>query len=136
MEKQLEEEQTKLSNLQNKVNKFKLDPDPELLKKWEIIEKDIIAEIKKNLDVPTQFEQDLSQSTLNNIYDSIRRDLREKNYYKAYLIVKHTERQYPEAKLLRCSMEKSDQVILYSFLLVYYFYRQYKNNKCNGMPSA
>lgn len=74
------------------------------------------------MDVLTQDEPELSQASLDNLYDAIRRHLREKEYYKAYLIVKHTERQYPEAKLLRCDMEKSDQVksfmILFNVMMI------------------
>lgn len=62
------------------------------------------------MDILTQDEPELSQASIDNIYDSIRKHLKEKNYYKAYLIVKHAERQYPHAKLLRCDMEKSEQV--------------------------
>lgn len=74
------------------------------------------------MDVLTQDEPDLSQASLDNLYDSIRKHLRDKNYYKAYLIVKHTERQYPDAKLLRCDMEKTDQVRI---LILLYFYGNY-----------
>lgn len=110
LEEQLNTEQKILDDLQKKLNP---GPDPDLVKKWEKIESDVIASIKKNMDVLTQDEPELSQASLDNLYDAIRRHLREKDYYKAYLIVKHTERQYPDAKLLRCDMEKSDQVTYY-----------------------
>lgn len=119
LEEQLETEQKILDDLQKKLNP---GPDPELVKKWEKIEKDVVASINKNMDVLTQDEPELSQASLDNLYDAIRRHLREKEYYKAYLIVKHTERQYPEAKLLRCDMEKSDQVksfmILFNVMMI------------------
>lgn len=107
LEKQLETEQKLLDDLQKKLNP---GPDPELVKKWEKIEKEVISMIKDKMDVLTQDEPELSQASLENLYDAIRNHLRDKNYYKAYLIVKHTEKQYPDAKLLRCDMEKSDQV--------------------------
>ncbi|KAL0838771.1 hypothetical protein ABMA28_016820 [Loxostege sticticalis] len=114
LEEQLKTEEKILEDLQKKLNP---GPDPELVKKWEKIEKDVIASINKNMDVLTQDEPELSQASLDNLYEAIRRHLRDKDYYKAYLIVKHTERQYPDAKLLRCDMEKSDQVDYFVALL-------------------
>lgn len=108
LEEQLQTEQKILDELQKKLNP---GPDAELVKKWEKIEKDVVATIKEKMDILTQDEPDLSQASLENLYEAIRKHLKEKNYYKAYLVVKHTERQYPDAKLLRCDMEKSDQVI-------------------------
>lgn len=118
LEEQLQTEEKILDDLQKKLNP---GPDPELVKKWEKIEKDVIASINKNMDVLTQDEPELSQASLDNLYEAIRRHLRDKDYYKAYLIVKHTERQYPDAKLLRCDMEKSDQVLLFlhSFTILF-----------------
>ncbi|CAG5045986.1 unnamed protein product [Parnassius apollo] len=107
LEEQLASEQKILDDLQKKLNP---GPDPELIKKWEKIEKDVVNIIKEKMDTLTQDEPDLSQATLENLYDAIRRSLKEKDYYKAYLIVKHTERQYPDAKLLRCDMPKSEQI--------------------------
>lgn len=107
LEEQLESEQKILDDLQKKLNP---GPDPDLVKMWEKIEKDVIDSIKENMDTLTQDEPELSQASLENLYDAIKKHLKEKNYFKAYLIVKHTERQYPDAKLLRCSMAKSDQV--------------------------
>ncbi|CAK1580335.1 unnamed protein product [Parnassius mnemosyne] len=107
LEEQLASEQKILDDLQKKLNP---GPDPELIKKWEKIEKDVVNTIKEKMDTLTQDEPDLSQATLDNLYDAIRRSLKEKDYYKAYLIVKHTERQYPDAKLLRCDMPKSEQI--------------------------
>lgn len=119
LEEQLDTEQKILDDLQKKLNP---GPDPELVKKWEKIEKDVIDMIKEKMDISTQDEPELSQTSLENLYDSIRKHLKDKNYYKAYLIVKHTERQYPEAKLLRCDMEKSEQVIRsFSFVLCVLF---------------
>ncbi|KAI8436852.1 hypothetical protein MSG28_010306 [Choristoneura fumiferana] len=69
------------------------------------------------MDTLTQDEPELSQASLENLYDAIKKHLKGKNYFKAYLIVKHTERQYPDAKLLRCSMTKSDQVEYFVALL-------------------
>ncbi|XP_060803530.1 condensin complex subunit 1 isoform X2 [Amyelois transitella] len=114
LEKQLETEQKILEDLQKKQNP---GPDPELVKKWDKIEKDVISTIKDNMDVLTQDEPELSQASLDNLYDAIRKHMRDKNYHKAYLIVKHTERQYPDAKLLRCDMEKSDQIDYFVALL-------------------
>jgi hypothetical protein len=108
LEQQLETEQKILDELQKKLNP---GPDVELTKKWDKIEKDVITTIKEKMDTLTQDEPELSQATLENLYEAIRKNLQEKDYYKAYLIVKHTERLYPDAKLLRCNMEKSDQVI-------------------------
>lgn len=85
-------------------------PDPELLETWQRIEKDVIAMINKKIDMLTQDEPDLSQASVDNVYESIRKHIKNKDYCKAYLVVKHAERQYPDAKLLRCDMEKSDQV--------------------------
>ncbi|CAH0398311.1 unnamed protein product [Chilo suppressalis] len=107
LEEQLESEQKILDELQKKLNP---GPDPDLIKKWEKIEKDVIKMIKEKIDILTQDEPELSQASLDNLYDAIRKHMRDKDYYKAYLIVKHTERQYPDAKLLRCDMEKSDQI--------------------------
>lgn len=109
LEDQLKTELEILENLQKKLNP---GPDPELVKKWEKIEDEVTNAIKSGMDIMTQDEPELSQASLENLYESIRKHLREKNYYKAYLLVKHTERQYPEAKLLRCDMEKSDQVYI------------------------
>lgn len=114
LEEQLQTEQKILDDLQKKLNP---GPDPELVKKWTEIEDDVTKAIKKNIDVLTQDEPDLSQASLDNLYEAIRKHLREKNYFKAYLIVKHTERQYPDAKLLRCDMEKSDQINYFVALL-------------------
>ncbi|XP_072949314.1 condensin complex subunit 1 isoform X2 [Epargyreus clarus] len=114
LEEQLKTEQEILEDLQKKLNP---GPDPELVKKWEKIEKDVITTIKEKMDILTQDEPMLSQATLENLYDTIRKSIREKDYYKAFLIVKHTERQYPEAKLLRCDMNKSDQLEYFVALL-------------------
>ncbi|XP_068633143.1 condensin complex subunit 1 [Battus philenor] len=114
LEEQLTSEQKILEDLQKKLNP---GPDPKLAKKWEQIEEDVICTIKEKIDTLTQDEPELSQSTLDNLYDAIRNSLKEKNYYKAYLIVKHTERQYPDAKLLRCDMPKSDQIDYFVALL-------------------
>ncbi|GBP60024.1 Condensin complex subunit 1 [Eumeta japonica] len=114
LEEQLETEKKILDDLHMKLNP---GPDPELAKAWSKIEKHVITMINKNLDVPTQEEPELSQSSIDNMYEAIRRHIREKNYYKAYLIVKHAERQYPEARLLRCDMEKSDQIEYFVALL-------------------
>lgn len=107
LEEQLAGETKILESLQKKLNP---EPDPELVKKWDKIEKDVVKTIKEKMNLLTQDEMELSQSTLDNLYQAIRASLREKNYYKAYLIVKHVERQHPEAKFLRCSLPKSDQV--------------------------
>ncbi|XP_041979306.1 condensin complex subunit 1 [Aricia agestis] len=107
LEEQLATEQKILEELNKKVNPC---PDPELVKKWEKIEANVVKTIKEKIDTLTQDEPDLSQASLENMYSSIRRHLNEKDYYKAYLIIKHTERMYPDAKLLRCDMEKSDQI--------------------------
>lgn len=107
LEEQLQTELKILEGLQKKINP---GPDEELVKKWEEIESEVVNSIQKSIDVLTQDEPELSQASLDNLYESIRKHLRQKNYYKAYLIVKYTERQYPDAKLLRCDMEKSDQV--------------------------
>lgn len=115
LEEQLVTEQKILEELQKKVNP---SPDPELVNKWEKIEKDVVKMIKEKMNVLTQDEPELSQASLENLYEAIRRHLREKDYYKAYLVVKHTERQYPDAKLLRCDMEKSDQVKHYRYFNV------------------
>nr|XP_049694078.1 condensin complex subunit 1 [Helicoverpa armigera] len=114
LEEQLKTEQGILDDLQKKLNP---GPDPELVKKWDSIENDVVSAIKKGMDVLTQDEPELSQASLENLYDAIRKHLHDKNYYKAYLIVKHTERQYPDAKLLRCEMEKSDQIAYFVALL-------------------
>ncbi|XP_039753451.1 condensin complex subunit 1 [Pararge aegeria] len=114
LEEQLETEQKILEDLQKRINPR---PDPELVKKWEKIEKDVVKTIKENMDTLTQDEPELSQATLENLYVAIRRSVQEKDYFKAYLIVKHTERQYPDAKLLRCDMEKSDQLDYFVALL-------------------
>ncbi|XP_075978130.1 CAP-D2 condensin subunit [Anticarsia gemmatalis] len=114
LEEQLQTEQKILDDLQKKLNP---GPDAELIKKWEKIEDDVVSAIKKGMDILTQDEPELSQASLDNLYEAIRKHLREKNYYKAYLIVKHTERQYPDAKLLRCDMEKSDQIDYFVALL-------------------
>lgn len=107
LEEQLKSEQTILDDLSKKLNP---GPDQELVKEWDRIKNDVIRSIKKNLDTATQDEQELSQASLDNLYEAIRKHLREKNYHKAYLVVKHTERQYPDAKLMRCDMQKSEQV--------------------------
>lgn len=109
LEEQLKTEQQILDDLNKKLNP---GPDQELVKKWDTIQADVISSIKKNLDTATQDEPELSQASLDNLYDAIRKHLREKNYLKAYLVVKHTERQYPDAKLMRCDMPKSEQVKL------------------------
>lgn len=114
LEEQLKTELDILESLHKKLNP---GPDPELIKEWEKIESNVISAIKKSVDVLTQDEPDLSQASLDNLYDAIREHLHEKNYYKAYLIVKHTERQYPDAKLLRCQMERSDQIDYFVALL-------------------
>ncbi|PZC81431.1 hypothetical protein B5X24_HaOG212636 [Helicoverpa armigera] len=114
LEDQLKTEQEILDDLQKKLNP---GPDPELVKKWDSIENDVVSAIKKGMDILTQDEPELSQASLENLYDAIRKHLHDKNYYKAYLIVKHTERQYPDAKLLRCEMEKSDQIAYFVALL-------------------
>ncbi|XP_048478584.1 condensin complex subunit 1 [Plutella xylostella] len=114
LEQQLAEETKILEDLQKKLNP---GPDPKLVEKWDKIEKDVISTIKENIDTMTQDEPDLSQATLENLYDSIRKSMKDKQYYKAYLMVKHTERQYPDAKLLRCQMEKSDQIEYFVALL-------------------
>ncbi|KAL4715966.1 hypothetical protein ACJJTC_013266, partial [Scirpophaga incertulas] len=114
LEQQLETEQKILDDLQKKLNP---GPDPELVKIWEGIEREVISTIKEKMDILTQDEPELSQASLDNLYDAIRKHMSDKNYFKAYLIVKHTERQYPDAKLLRCSMEKSDQVDYFVALL-------------------
>lgn len=118
LEEQLKSEQTILDDLNKKLNP---GPDQELVKEWDRIKNDVIRSIKKNLDTATQDEQELSQASLDNLYEAIRKHLREKNYHKAYLVVKHTERQYPDAKLMRCDMQKSEQVT----------FAEWKNN----MPS-
>lgn len=110
MEEQLASETRILNDLQNKLKPE--EPDADLIKKWNEIEPDVVSSINKNIEVATQDETVLSQSSLANLYDSIRKHLKNKKYHVAYLIVKHTERQYPDAKLLRCEMEKSDQVSL------------------------
>lgn len=107
LEEQLASEQKILEELQEKLNP---GPDPELIQVWEKMEKQVMKTILEKMDTLTQDEPELSQATVENLYDAIRKNLREKNYYKAYLIVKHAERQYPDAKLLRCEMKKSDQV--------------------------
>lgn len=114
LEEQLVSEQKILEELQEKLNP---GPDPELIKLWDKMEKNIMKTILDKMDTLTQDEPELSQATVENLYDAIRKNLREKDYYKAYLIVKHAERQYPDAKLLRCEMEKSEQVILKCFFL-------------------
>ncbi|KPI95576.1 Condensin complex subunit 1 [Papilio xuthus] len=114
LEEQLANEQKILDDLQKKLNP---GPDPGLIKKWDKIEKDVIDTIKEKMDTLTQDEPELSQATVENLYDAIRHSLKEKNYFKAYLIVKHTERQYPDAKLLRCDMPKSDQIDYFVALL-------------------
>ncbi|KAI5637231.1 non-SMC mitotic condensation complex subunit 1, n-term domain-containing protein [Phthorimaea operculella] len=114
LEEQLNTEQKILDDLQKKLNP---GPDPELVKKWEKIEDDVIKTIKEKMDILTQDEPDLSQASVDNLYESIRKHMKEKNYYKAYLIVKHLERLYPDAKLLRCDMEKSEQVEYFVALL-------------------
>ncbi|XP_052741193.1 condensin complex subunit 1 [Bicyclus anynana] len=114
LEADLAKEQQILEDLQKKLNP---DPDPALVKKWGEIEKDVVKTIKEKMDTLTQDEPDLSQATLDNLYEGIRRSIREKNYFKAYLVVKHTERLYPDAKLLRCEMEKSDQLDYFVALL-------------------
>ncbi|VVC91230.1 unnamed protein product [Leptidea sinapis] len=106
LEEQLATESKILDDLQKKLNP---GPDPVLVKKWEKIEADVIKTINDKIDTLTQDEPDLSQATIQNLYETIRKSIHEKNYYKAYLIVKHTERQYPDAKLMRCDMPKSDQ---------------------------
>lgn len=107
LEEQLETELKILEDLQKKLNP---GPDPKLVEKWEKIKKDVVATINEKMDELTQDEPELSQASVENLYEAIRKHMKEKNYQKAYLIVKHTERQYPDAKLLRCSMDKSDQV--------------------------
>ncbi|KPJ08507.1 Condensin complex subunit 1 [Papilio machaon] len=114
LEEQLANEQKILDDLQKKLNP---GPDPELIKKWDKIQNDVVDTIKEKMDTLTQDEPELSQATVENLYDAIRRSLKEKNYFKAYLIVKHTERQYPDAKLLRCDMPKSDQIDYFVALL-------------------
>lgn len=109
LEDQVKIEQKILDDLNKKLNP---EPDAELIKKWEKIEAEVISSIKNNLDTATQEEPDLSQASLDNLYEAIRKHLRDKNYHKAYLIVKHTERQHPEAKLMRCDMQNSEQVTL------------------------
>ncbi|XP_022814014.1 condensin complex subunit 1 [Spodoptera litura] len=114
LEEQLKTEQDILDDLQKKLNN---GPAPELVKQWEGLEREVVSAIKKGMEVLTQDEPELSQASLDNLYEAIRKHLREKNYYKAYLIVKHTERQYPDAKLMRCDMEKSDQIAYFVALL-------------------
>lgn len=113
LEEQLKTEQDILDDLQKKLNN---GPDPELVKQWESLEREVVSAIKKGMEILTQDEPELSQASLDNLYEAIRKHLHEKNYYKAYLIVKHTERQYPDAKLMRCDMEKSDQVTAVFYL--------------------
>ncbi|XP_038209881.1 condensin complex subunit 1-like [Zerene cesonia] len=114
LEEQLAKELKILEDLQKKLNP---GPDPELVKKWEKVEKDVVKTIKEKMDTLTQDEPELSQATVENLYESIRQSLRDKNYYKAFLIVKHTERMYPDAKLLRCDMPKSHQIEYFVALL-------------------
>ncbi|KAH9629496.1 hypothetical protein HF086_015826 [Spodoptera exigua] len=114
LEEQLKTEQDILDDLQKKLNN---GPDPELIKQWDSLESEVVSAIKKGMEVLTQDEPELSQASLDNLYEAIRKHLREKNYYKAYLIVKYTERQYPDAKLMRCDMEKSDQIAYFVALL-------------------
>lgn len=116
LEEQLESEQKILEDLQKKLNP---GADPALVKKWEKIEEDVIKTIKEKIDMLTQDEPELSQASIENVYEAIRKNLREKDFYKAYLIVKHAERQYPDAKLLRCDMEKSDQVQTLTLIFIY-----------------
>ncbi|CAF4904025.1 unnamed protein product [Pieris macdunnoughi] len=114
LEEQLAAETEALESLQKKLNP---DPDPELVRKWDEMEKDVVKTIKEKMNLLTQDEMELSQSTVDNLYRAIRASLREENYYKAYLIVKHVERQHPEAKFLRCSLPKSDQLEYFVALL-------------------
>ncbi|XP_061383844.1 condensin complex subunit 1 [Danaus plexippus] len=114
LEEQLESEKKILEELQKRLNP---GPDPELEKKWEKIESDVTKTIKEKMDLLTQDEPELSQSTLENLYEAIRKSVKAKDYFKAYLIVKHTERLYPDAKLMRCDMEKSDQINYFVALL-------------------
>ncbi|XP_045448315.1 condensin complex subunit 1 [Melitaea cinxia] len=114
LEEQLESEQKILEDLQKKLHP---GPDPALVKKWEEIEDEVIRTINEKIDILTQDEPELSQASIENVYAAIRKKLREKDFYKAYLIVKHAERQYPDAKLLRCDMEKSDQIEYFVALL-------------------
>ncbi|XP_047533582.1 condensin complex subunit 1 [Vanessa atalanta] len=114
LEEQLKNEQNILEDLQKKLNP---GPDPVLIQHWEKIEKDVLKTINEKMDTLTQDEPELSQASIENVYEAIRKKLREKDFYKAYLIVKHAERQYPDAKLLRCDMKKSDQVDYFVALL-------------------
>ncbi|KAM3965310.1 LOW QUALITY PROTEIN: CAP-D2 condensin subunit [Aphomia sociella] len=107
----LEEQLKTEEKILDEPKKLNPGPDPELIKKWQRIENDVITTIKEKMDILTQDEPELSQASLENLYEAIRRHLREKDYYKAYLVVKHTERQYPDAKLLRCDMEKIDYFV-------------------------
>ncbi|XP_045498529.1 condensin complex subunit 1 [Colias croceus] len=114
LEEQLEKELKIVEDIQKKLNP---GPDPELVRKWEKIEKDVFKTIKEKMDTLTQDEPELSQATVENLYESIRQSLKDKHYYKAFLIVKHTERLYPNAKMLRCDMPKSDQIEYFVALL-------------------
>ncbi|CAK1551134.1 unnamed protein product [Leptosia nina] len=114
LKEQLATETKVLEGLQKKLNP---DPDPELVEKWKLIEKDVVKTIQEKMNTLTQDEAELSQSTIDNLIQAIRASLRSEDYYKAYLIVKHVERLYPGARLLRCSMPKSGQLEYFVALL-------------------
>lgn len=114
LEEKLTQEKEILDELQNKLDR---GPDPQRVKKWEKMEPKIIDVVNEKLDQLTQDDPLLSQASLDDIYASIRRHLDEKNYYTAFMIVRHAERQYPDAKLLRSNLDKTDQIGYFIALL-------------------
>lgn len=108
LEKQLETEKKNLEAIHQKLN---LEPDHELVKKWDEIMDDVKTVIETKINHPTQDDPPLSQGSLNDSYALVRNYLSEGKYYEAFVVVRHTEKQYPQAKLLRCELDKNNQVI-------------------------
>lgn len=107
LEKQLIVEKEKLEAIQQQLN---MGTDPELLKKWDEIYDEIKEALEKNLSQPSQDELTNSQRSVLDSYVTIKNCIMEAKYDEAFVIVRETEKQHPQARMLRCEMDKKDQV--------------------------
>lgn len=107
LEKQLIIEKEKLEAIQQQLD---MGTDPESIKKWDEICGEVKDALEANLNQPTQDELTESQRSVLDSYVTIKKCITDAKYNEAILIVRETEKQHPHARMLRCEMDKNDQV--------------------------
>lgn len=112
LEEELKKEKAALETLNLKLNP---GPNMELEKAWDAIKDELKKLVQDKIDQLTQDDPPLSQGTVNDAYANIRRLLHGGKYFEAFMVIRHAERMYPEAKLLRTEMDKKDQVMYFYF---------------------